>query len=238
MSITISYCRRYWKQLSTGTKLIALCLICIWVLSKAFIVMCKWSEGPSYQPCVEYIDHMCAEFSRHRISGNLCTELCHNTSAERFHCEHNSSGEKKVIVYIKDEDTKLVLKSGAYTSWDSVAKNYTSIKTLRPHVLSKDSLVEKLYSKFRQYFLNNETFGRFVSHLDVNSHNVLGAAVSGESLLQQDEYITSMNYQSKEVVPGLLGVCGNFYVSDYTPTDGALLTNRPGAGWPWRSVGK
>ncbi|XP_067931400.1 divergent protein kinase domain 1C-like [Watersipora subatra] len=230
---TLSIGRRF----TTCSKAIFILLAGFWLVGRAFIIMCRWSEEPTFGTCSGIVDHMCAEYSRSRLTGSMCLELCQNTSAERFQCKHVTGSGKKIIYFSRDENSKLVLKTKSFVFHELQAGHQNILRdSMAQGSLATTLMFLRRISK--QHFVTNETFNRFVSHLDLHRHNAVAAVASGESLLQQEEYISINNLQSTGIVPRLHGTCGNFYAVDYLPSDDTLVRMKGfTAGLPWTSVG-
>lgn len=167
----------------------------------------------------------------------MCQELCQNISSERFHCKHISGNGKKVIFFNRDADTKLVLKTKSLKPSELELEHVSLLRDSMMHE-TLASTVLFLRRITSDLFASNDTFDRFLSHIDLDKPSAIASVASGESLLSQEEYVALNNLQSTGIVPTLHGTCGNFYVVDYLPTDSALLVNSLSAGWPWNSVGK
>ena len=46
------------KRLTACTKVLFIGLTCFWVLGRAFIAMCRWSDEPGFGTCSGIVDHM------------------------------------------------------------------------------------------------------------------------------------------------------------------------------------
>lgn len=90
----------------------------------------------------------------------------------------------------------------------------------------------------KDLFKTDKSFNRFIDHVDLDFHTAIAAVASGESLLDQEEYVTVNSLQGTGIVPEIYGTCGNFYAVEYTPIHKAVRVNSLKAGWPWRSIGK
>ena len=179
----------------------------------------------------------CAEYSRNRLSGNLCLELCQNTSSERFQCRHIDGEGKKVIIYSKSADKKLVLKTKTFKPEELELTHLNLLKdTVSHQSLSETKMFLKTISQ--DLFTTDASFDRFMEHIDLDYHTNVAAVASAESLLHQNEYVTVNALQGHGLVPQLYGSCGNFYAVEHTPTHKSLLVNNLKVGWPWRSIGK
>lgn len=171
------------------------------------------------------------------LSGNMCKELCHNVSIDRFDCKHVSDIGKKVILFSRDIDTMIVLKSDTFKIAEpELGRHYLSDEAMSSGLLAHT--MSHLRKISGSVFTNDETFSRFLSHLEVTAPNVIGAMASGQSLLSQGEYVTLNKLQHTDVVPKLYGVCGNFYAVEHLPADSTLLVNSMSAGWPFTSLGE
>lgn len=163
------------------------------------------------------------------MTGNLCPRIC-KALLSQFSCLKHAEGGKVVILFTEGNE-RMVLKT----------KTLNILKYPSTSEIEAYRTIEELRSTFRTLLENSFTqenaIDQFLSNAFIDRSSVKASLATATYLLDQPEYVTQLQLQNTYTVPTLHGVCGPFYVTDYTPTDDILLVNSMWNGLPWSSSG-
>ncbi|XP_035694196.1 divergent protein kinase domain 1C-like [Branchiostoma floridae] len=214
--------KRLCKLVLAGLSILLL-LSCLFVRRKVKARRCTDQESRAT------LRTLCEEYTRNKVTGNLCPDLCTTHSIIYRQCLNYRKGKKVMLAEWNTHKVILKSKYDRLQDYNSIVSRYMNdvgkMVTSPPDMATFLTMVKH---QLRTMFEIDTPDISVVETLQKMCPWKKGKTlnqVTMESLwalLQQDEYLMMQYFQGNEHFPKIYGSCGHFYVMEYTPPGDTL----------------
>ncbi|XP_066292955.1 divergent protein kinase domain 1C-like [Branchiostoma lanceolatum] len=216
--------KRLCKFVFAGLSLLVL-------LAVLFVVWRFKAHRCADQESRDTLKKLCEEYTRNKVTGNLCPDMCTAHSIIFRECLNYRKGKKVMLAEWNTE--KVILKSqySHLQEYNSLISRHTDSQgktvSLQPDMATFLMVVKNQLRAMLEvdipYAAVMETVQK-MWQMPWKIHETMSVATMESlwSLLQQDEYLTMQYFQGNKHFPKIYGSCGHFYVMEYTPPGDTL----------------
>ncbi|XP_078694213.1 divergent protein kinase domain 1C-like [Branchiostoma floridae x Branchiostoma belcheri] len=174
----------------------------------------------------ETLRKLCEEYTKNKVTGNLCPDLCTTSSILYRKCLNYRKGKKVMLVEWNTKKVILKSKYDRLQEYNSIVSEYTNEEgrtvTSQPDMatflmMAKHQL-QTLFEVGTTDITEVETVQK-MWQMPWEKEETMNLVTKESlwSLLQQDEYLMMQYFQGNKHFPKIYGSCGHFYVMEYTP---------------------